>query len=215
MAEPLGSSDSSATQAREKLDLARGGDAESLGELLTLYRNYLTILATTQLDHRLRRRMSPSDLVQETMLAAHRDFQTFRGGSEGELLAWLRQILVNSLRNAIDTHLNAQKRDLRRDVSIDRVSQALDNSAANFANVLADRGPSPSEPMRKQEKSVALANQLSKLRPEYRDVIVLRILQGLSFNEIAERLDRKPGTVRMLWLRAMDKFKETYEDSDV
>lgn len=214
MSDNSGSSDSLARPVLDKLVRARDGDTTSLGELLQLYRNYLTILATTQLDRRLRRRMSPSDLVQEAMLAAHRDFQAFQGGSEGELLAWLRQILVNCLRDAIDTHVNAQKRDLRRDVSIDQVSQALDNSAYNFANILADRGPSPSEPMRQQEKSVALANQLSKLRPEYRDVIVLRNLQSLSFNEIAERLDRKPGTVRMLWLRAMDKFKETYEDLD-
>ncbi|MCM2369961.1 sigma-70 family RNA polymerase sigma factor [Rhodopirellula sp. ICT_H3.1] len=190
---------------------ARDEGSHSLGELLQLYRNYLTVLATTQLDSRLRRRMNPSDLVQETMLGAHRDFASFRGGSEQELLAWLRQILVNCLRTAIDTHFHAQKRDMRREISIEGVSQALDNSAANFVNVLADRGPSPSEPMRRRERAVELANQLAKLRPQYRDVIVLRNLQGLSFDEIASRLDRKPGTVRMLWLRAMDKFKESYE----
>ena len=69
------------------LDHVRYGDHASLGELLQLYRNYLSVLATTQLDRRLRRRLNPSDLVQETMLAAHRDFGKFRGGSEGELLA--------------------------------------------------------------------------------------------------------------------------------
>lgn len=193
------------------LDQARAGESEVLGDLLQLYRNYLSVLATTQLDRRLRRRMNPSDLVQETMLAAHRDFGDFRGGSEPELLAWLRQILVNCLRTAIDTHINAQKRDMRREHSIEQMSQALDRSAANFAGALADRGPSPSEPMRRRERAVELADQLAKLRPEYRDVIVLRNLQGLSFNEIALRMERKPGTVRMLWLRAMDKFKETYE----
>ncbi|EMI45314.1 MULTISPECIES: sigma-70 family RNA polymerase sigma factor [Pirellulaceae] len=195
----------------ELLKKARDEGTQSLGELLQLYRNYLTVLATTQLDGRLRRRMNPSDLVQETMLGAHRDFEAFRGGSEQELLAWLRQILVNCLRTAIDVHFNAQKRDMRREISIEHVSDALDNSAANFANVLADRGPSPSEPMRRRERAVELADQLAKLRPQYRDVIVLRNLQGLSFEEIAQRLDRKPGTVRMLWLRAMDKFKESYE----
>ncbi|WP_147869302.1 sigma-70 family RNA polymerase sigma factor [Stieleria maiorica] len=186
-------------------------NSQALGRLLQLYRNYLTILATTQLDRRLRRRMSPSDLVQDAMLAAHRDFRSFRGSSEPELLCWLRQILVNCLRDAIDMHLNAQKRDLRREVSIEQVGQSLDKSACQLANVLADRGPSPSEPARRRERAVELADQLAKLRPEYRDVIVLRNLQGLSFNEIAERLDRRPGTVRMLWLRAMDKFKQTYE----
>src|SRR4051812_43409404 len=76
---------------------ARDGNEQQLGRLLTLYRNYLTILATTQLDARLRRRISPSDLVQEAMLGAYRDFLKFRGSSERELLAWLRQILINCL----------------------------------------------------------------------------------------------------------------------
>jgi RNA polymerase sigma-70 factor (ECF subfamily) len=88
---------------------------------------------------------------------------------------------------------------------------ALDRSAANFYNILADPGPSPSEPVRRREAAVLLADQLAKLRPQYRDVIVLRNLQGLSFNEIASRLNRNVGAVRMLWLRAMDKFKQVYE----
>ncbi|WP_149498481.1 sigma-70 family RNA polymerase sigma factor [Roseiconus lacunae] len=189
--------------------IERDADSGPLGDLLQLYRNYLTVLATTQLDQPLRRRMNPSDLVQETMLAAHRDFDRFRGSSEPELLCWLRQILMNCLRDAIDTHFKAQKRDMRREISIEAVSAQLDESVCQLANVFADRGPSPSEPARRRERAVELADQLAKLRPEYRDVIVLRNLQGLSFNEIAERLDRRPGTVRMLWLRAMDKFKKT------
>jgi RNA polymerase sigma-70 factor (ECF subfamily) len=193
------------------LDEARRGQTESLGQLLQLYRNYLTLLATTQLDRKLRRRMSPSDLVQETMLAAHRDFARFRGGTEREFLAWLRQILIHCLHHAIEAHLKAKMRDVRCEVSIERVNAALDRSVVNFAQVLADPGPSPSVPLRERERVVVLANQLARLRPEYRDVIVLRNLQGLSFEEVAERMNRKPGTVRMLWLRAIEKFKQIYE----
>jgi RNA polymerase sigma-70 factor (ECF subfamily) len=94
------------------LERARRREVEPLGGLLQLYRNYLTILATTQLDPRLRRRMSPSDLVQETMLAACRDFDQFRGVSERELLAWLRQILIHCLHRAYETHLEARCRDV-------------------------------------------------------------------------------------------------------
>jgi len=65
--------------------------------------------------------------------------------------------------------------------------------------------------MRQRQRSVALADQLARLKPQYRDVIVLRNLQGLSFDEVAERMDRKTGSVRMLWLRAMEKFKEICE----
>lgn len=193
------------------LEEARRGEGKSLGELLQLYRNYLTILATAQLGQKLRRRMNPSDLVQEAMLSAHCDFAKFRGSSERELLAWLRRILINCLHHAVETHLKAEKRDVCREISVEQISVALDRSVVNFVQVLADQGPSPSAPLRQRERAVALADQLAKLGPLYRDVIVLRNLQGLSFDEVAARMDRKPGTVRMLWLRAIEKLKQLYE----
>jgi RNA polymerase sigma-70 factor (ECF subfamily) len=196
------------------LSRAKQGQTESLGQLLQLYRNYLTILAATQLDRRLRQRMNPSDLVQETMLAAHCGFSKFRGSTEPEFLAWLRQILINCLHHAVDTHVRAKMRDVRREISVEQASEALDRSVANFAQVLADRGPSPSAPMQQRERAVAFADQLAKLSPPYRDVIVLRNLQGLSFEEVADRMNRKPGTVRMLWLRAIEKLKRVYEPID-
>ena len=196
------------------LQRARLGNTEALGQVLQLYRNYLTILATTQLDRKLRRRVNPSDLVQDAMLAAHTDFAKFQGCSERELLAWLRQILINCLHHVIETHLRAKMRDMRREISVEHLGATLDQSACNFTQMLADRGPSPSAPMQQRERAVALADQLSRLPPQYRDVIVLRNLQGLSFDEVAERMDRKPGTVRMLWLRAIEKFKQIYQPID-
>jgi RNA polymerase sigma-70 factor (ECF subfamily) len=196
------------------MDLARHGNNEALGQMLQLYRNYLTILATTQLDRRLRRRVNPSDLVQDAMLAAHCDFGQFRGGTERELLAWLRQILINCLHHVIETHLRAKMRDMRREVSVEEMGEVLNRSACNFTRMLADQGPSPSAPVLQRERAVALADQLARLPAQYRDVIILRNLQGLSFNEVAERMDRKPGTVRMLWLRAIEKFKQIYEPID-
>jgi len=193
------------------LSYARGGDEQQLGRLLTLYRNYLTILATTQLDARLRRRVSPSDLVQEAMLGAYRDFPKFRGSSERELLGWLRQILINCLHHAYEAHVQASRRDIRREVSLDDMNRAMDRSVMRLGHVLADPGPSPSAPVRQRERAVALADQLAKLKPDDRDVIVLRNLQGLSFEEVAERMGRKPGAVRMLWLRAIERFRQIYE----
>ena len=210
------SSSSESTCANEDflqlLGRARGGDVESLGELLQWYASYLTILATTQLDRRLRRRVNPSDLVQETMLAAHRDFAAFRGASQPEMLGWLRKILINTMHRTFATHVKAGKRDIRREVSIDRISSQMEESACNLASMLPGKAASPSEPMRSRERAVDLANQLNKLPSQYRDVIVFRVLQGLSFDETAHRMDRSSGAVRMLWLRALDQFKLTYED---
>jgi RNA polymerase sigma-70 factor (ECF subfamily) len=181
---------------------------QKLGQLLQLYRNYLSVLATTQLDRRLRRRMSTSDLVQETMLAAHRDFGQFRGGSEGELLAWLRQILSNCLSHAVEKNIHAKKRDLRREVAIEQVAPKIDDSMARMSNLFADDAATPSQIVGRRELAAELSDQLAKLKPNYRDVIVYRNLQGLSFDEIADRMEIKSGAARMLWTRAIAKFKE-------
>ncbi|MEM8736784.1 MAG: sigma-70 family RNA polymerase sigma factor, partial [Planctomycetota bacterium] len=193
------------------IEAARTGETEQLGQLLQFYFNYLTVLASTQLDHRLKKRLNPSDLVQETLLAAHRDFQAFRGNSPQELVGWLRQILINVLHGAIAKHVKAGKRDIRREISIDQVVTHVDRSAANLASILPSPIDSPSSPMHAEERAADLAAHLSKLRPDYRDVIVLRNIRGLSFDEVAEEMERSSGAVRMLWLRAIDKFKATYD----
>lgn len=209
MSEEVSVNTDSSREFLQLLAAARGGNREALGELLQWYCNYLTILASTQLDKRLQRRLSPSDLVQDTLLAAQRDFPDFRGQCERELLGWLRQILINSLHRAIEVHLKAGKRDLRREVSLDEMNTSMDKSAVNFGAILAGNGTSPSGPVHARERAVALANELAKLPEHYREVIVLRNLQSLSFEEIATRMEKSVGAVRMLWLRAIDKFKET------
>ncbi|MEM9646608.1 MAG: sigma-70 family RNA polymerase sigma factor [Planctomycetota bacterium] len=194
---------------------AKAGQTKALGTLLQWYVKYLGLLASTQLDQRLRRRVSPSDIVQETLLAAHRDFNGFRGDSQGELLAWLRQILIHSMHRTIAKHVKAEKRDIRRDVSIDQVSDRLQESACTLANRLPAAVDSPSAAMQREEGTVEFANQLSDLPEHYRDVIVLRVLQGLSFEEIATRMERSSGAVRMLWLRALDSLKTRSEQRKV
>jgi RNA polymerase sigma-70 factor, ECF subfamily len=194
----------------ELIGAARRGEKEQLGQLLQFYFNYLTVLASTQLDNRLRRRLNPSDLVQETMLAAHRDFVAFRGTTPQEFVGWLRQILINVLHGAIARHVKAGKRDIRREISIDEVGQGVDRSAANLASLLPSPVANPSGKMHAQERAAELADHLALLRPDYREVIVLRNLQGLSFDQIAAQMERSAGAVRMLWLRAIDRFKATY-----
>lgn len=191
----------------------RGGKAELLGPLLDSYRNYLRLLATTQIDGKLQARISASDLVQETMLGAYRDFEQFRGDSERQLLAWLRQILINRLHVFVQKQVLSQKRDVRREISLDDLGGALARSTANLRAglLLADQGPSPSAQVMRRENAVRLADLLAEMSPHYREVIVLRNLRGLSFDEIAEQMGRSSGAVRMLWLRAIDQLRERME----
>lgn len=204
----------SQSEVLELINAARNGHTEPLGKLLQCYFNYLTVLASTQLDQRLRKRLNPSDLVQETLLAAHRDFAAFRGNSPQELVGWLRQILINVLHGAIAKHVKAGKRDIRREVSIDQVELSVDRSSAKLAMILPARGESPSSPMQAEERAAALANQLAALSDDYRQVIELRNLRGLSFDVIAQEMGRSSGAVRMLWLRAIDRFRETYRPAE-
>src|ERR1041385_7574348 len=92
---------------------ARRGGREALGKLLEFYRHYLHLLARTQVDLHLQRRASPSDLVQETLLDAVRDFPRFSGSTEGDLLAWLRRILLHNVGRLIEREVTARKRSVR------------------------------------------------------------------------------------------------------
>jgi RNA polymerase sigma-70 factor (ECF subfamily) len=193
---------------------ARQGHGEALGALLELYRNYLYLLARTQIDLHLQGRVAPSDLVQETFLRACRHFDQFRGHSERELLAWLRRILVRSMARLVEQQVHARKRDVRREVSLERRLALLDHSSARFEAVLASQSASPSAQAQRRELAALVADQLSRLPAHYRDVIVWRNLEGLPFDEVARRLGRTPGAVRILWLRALEKLRQMQERED-
>src|SRR5436309_9450527 len=91
---------------------ARAGDAAALGTLLETFRPYLALLARLQIGRRLQGKADPADLVQEAFLEAHRDFPGFRGTSEGELMAWLRQVLARNLANLVRRY-HRHGRDVR------------------------------------------------------------------------------------------------------
>lgn len=200
--------DSSSQALHRLLMEARQGDGDSLGQLLGTYENYLELLARTQLDEKVRGRVSPSDIVQETMLEAHCDFPKFRGSSDGEFFGWLRQILVNNLSRAVEQHVLAAKRDVRREVSHIRINASLDRSTMRLEAMLADHRPSVESHASTQEQLVQLANALAQLSVDHRDVIVMRHLEGIPFSAVAERMGRTSGATRMLWLRAIGQLRQ-------
>src|SRR5919204_5832662 len=106
------------------IEEARRGGTDKLGALLEVYRNYLYLLARTQIDLHLQARANPSDLVQETFLHACRHFRQFRGSSEKELLGWLRRILLRNLARLVERQVLAQKRTVRREISLEQRQQA-------------------------------------------------------------------------------------------
>ena len=188
---------------------ACSGRTESLGRVLELNRADLALLARAQIGLQLQGRVDASDLVQQTFLDACRDFRHFRGTSHREWVAWLRKILFYNLARVVQRQVAAKKRSTRREVSLNqRVSAMERSSGANqIETALVSRWCSPSSQARRREGNACLANQLARLPADYRDVLVLRNLEGLPFPEVARRMGRSAGAVRILWVRAVDQLR--------
>jgi RNA polymerase sigma-70 factor (ECF subfamily) len=196
------------TQVDRLLQAARNGDAAALSTLFGLYQNYVRLLAASQIRARLRVRASESDVVQETLLNAARGFSEFRGSTGGEFVTWLRAILTRKIQTLIQTHVDAQARDVRREISLDTVGKWVDQSSVRLENVLAASDPTPVTQLANQERSVCVANALAELSEDHREVLLLRSIEGLSFPEVADQMDRSHGAVRMLWLRAIEALRD-------
>jgi RNA polymerase sigma-70 factor (ECF subfamily) len=186
------------------LVLARAGESQALGQLLELYRGYLALLARLQIGRRLQGKVDAADLVQETFLDAHRRFAQFQGTSEGELVSWLRHILATHLALLVRRYLGTRRRDVRleRDLVVE-----LDESSRVLNQGLVAPQSTPSQQAVRREQAVRLADALGRLPDDYREVIILRHLEGLSFPEVARRLDRTLDSVKNLWARALGRLR--------
>ena len=172
--------------------------------MLSRYESYLTILARVEVGKRLQGKLDAADIVQDVFLDAARHFPIFRGTSEPEFAAWLRQILAGVLANTLRRYFGTQARDLR----LERDFQAgVDQSSCMLAGQLASPGTSPSEAASRREQAVLFADAIARLPGEYREVIVLRHLETLPFAEVAKRMGRTVDSVEKLWLRALAKLR--------
>lgn len=192
------------------LQLARGGDGPALGQLLELHRNYLALLARLQIGRRLQGKVDASDVVQEAFLKAQRNFGQFRGKTEGELVSWLRQILLSHLINMVRHYQGSRRRDLRleRDLAAE-----LDRSSRNLDRALFAKQSTPSQQAARHEQAVLLADALGRLPEDYREVIILRHLEGLAFTEVAGRMGRSLDSVDKLWVRALGRLRRLLRDT--
>ena len=186
----------------ERLGSARKGSPAALGQVLDACRGYLLLIARDELDVSLRAKGSASDLVQETFIEAQRDFAQFHGAGEGELLAWLRQMLLNNLRDFTRRHQLALKRDVDRELSL---NAARTHEGSGFS--LISDATSPSERLMRNEQAENVQHALDRLPEDHRRVLLLRYHDGRSFEEIGGLMERSANAARKLWLRAIDNME--------
>jgi RNA polymerase sigma-70 factor (ECF subfamily) len=194
----------------ELLRLAKRGDDVARGELLEGFRTYLELLARVEIGRRLQAKLDVADVVQETFLEAHRNFGNFRGETEAEFAGWLRSILSARVSNLVRHYVTTQGRDLRREqpmeVNVDQSSVLLDRG-------LWAQQSSPSQAAQRRERGVLLAEALDRLPRDYREVVILRHLEELTFPQVAERMGRTVDSVQKLWVRALANLRRMMEET--
>jgi len=164
-----------------------------LGLVLQAYRPYLLRVAGEVLPKALVGKVGPSDLVQETLLRGYREFPEFSGADLGELIAWLRQILVNQVNDHVRRY-ETNKRQIHREVRL-------------INDVVDVQSPSPSQPLLTAEEWNHLQKGLDQLPTLHREVILLRHREGYTFGQIGELLGKSPDAIRKLWGRALENLQ--------
>jgi RNA polymerase sigma-70 factor, ECF subfamily len=203
----LGQETGVTAHVEQLIEQARAGDPAMLGELLASYQNYLRLLAKIEIGRRLQGKVDASDVVQETFLEAHRHFPAFQGHAAGQLTQWLRAILAATLANTIRRYLGTQARDLRLE---QQLAEDLDQSTCALGQMLMDPHSSPSQQVLRGEQTLLVAEAMSRLPDDYQTVLVLRHMEGLTFPQVAERMDRSVDSVEKLWLRGLTRLKREF-----
>jgi RNA polymerase sigma-70 factor (ECF subfamily) len=191
---------------------AAGGDPEAWHDLVTGHRERLRRMVALRLDPRLRGRVDPSDIIQETFLEATRQLADYERNPPLPFYLWLRQLAGTRLAKAHRSHLGTHQRDVRREVVLPG-SAMPEVSSAVLAEHLASRENRPSEAAAHAELRHQLETLLNQLNPLDREVLVLRHFEQLHNAELARVLGLTEAAARKRYLRALERLRERLASS--
>ncbi|MBC8470973.1 MAG: sigma-70 family RNA polymerase sigma factor [Planctomycetes bacterium] len=187
--------------------LAKEGNQPALNQLCSVYGERVRRIIRFRLDTKLRPKLDSIDLVQDALILALGGLKDFTYRNEGDFLRWLSKIAENKLHDVLKKY-HADKRDIRKEISF---KQEGSSTEGWFYGATEPMGTTtPSVIMRKKEALDRLEKALNTLKPEYKEVIVLKRIEGLSHAEIAERLSKSTNAVPMLLFRAMAALTIAY-----
>jgi len=179
------------------LDRARRGDLAALGQLLQAYRPYIRVIARAVRQGFAPARLDDSDLIQDTLLLAHRAFPRFRGATVAEFAGWLRQLTIRTVGHAARAHLGTGKRDA-----------GIEQPLADLDVIPVPDGISPEVSAAQHERAAQLAAAVEQLPEEMRRVLLGRLLEALPYSSLATRLGKSEGALRVIYTRALRRLRE-------
>ena len=179
-------------------------------EALEPFRRYLEVLARIHLDPRLRGKLDPADIVQQTLLRACAALPEWRGRAPESLAAWLRQILAHTLADTVRHY----HRD-RRDVDLEHSLEAdLDRSSSGLAGWVAAAQTSPSQAAARNEELLRLADALADLPEPLREVVILKHFRGQTLQQIADHLGKSVPAVASFLRRGLKELRHRLQPSE-
>jgi len=187
--------------------LAKEGDQPAINQLCRIYGERVRRIIRFRLDTKLRPKLDSIDLVQDALILALGGLKDFTYRNEGDFLRWLSMIAENKLYDILKK-FHADKRDIHKEISFKQEGSRTDGWFCGAAEPIDTT--TPSVIMRKKEALDRLEKALDTLKPEYKEVIVLKKIEGLSHAEIAERLGKSINAVPMLLFRAMAALTIAY-----
>jgi RNA polymerase sigma-70 factor (subfamily 1) len=201
----------------ELLSKARAGEADALGELCALYRNYLRMVVRTGMGPKLRERVEMSDVVQEVLVEVVRQFPQFTGQNEAALVGWLRRLVGQKLADLGRYHSRAKRSGASTALPLDAGAHELGSSprgadeSGRLLDVLALSQTSPSQAVSRREQIVLLADALAALPVIEADVLWLRSAENLSFEAIGDRVGLSRKSIRGIWARGLKRLRRSLE----
>jgi len=177
---------------------------------LNQFRGYLRLLAEIELGRRLRAKVDPSDIVQQSLLEAHKDRAALKGQTEPEVIGWLRTILARNLLNTA-RDFGAKKRDIRRERAL---ADRLEQSSQCLEKFLAIDQTSPSQQVIRNEQAEKLAAALAQLPDDQRTAVIQKHFHGESLAAIAAEMDRSTLAVAGLLKRGLKKLRTLMEEGE-
>jgi RNA polymerase sigma-70 factor (ECF subfamily) len=197
-------------EGEELVERAAGGDESARQRLLAKHRERLKRMVAAHLDRRLSGRVDPSDIVQEALFEAFREFSDYLRRRPLPVYPWLRQLAWERLLKWHRAHIKVQKRSVGRE---ERCELNLpEESAVQLAQCLVAAGTSPSQRMMREELRERVRAALAAAPPRDREILVMRHLEEMSAVEIAATLGITERAAKARHTRALERLRGLLDD---